>query len=529
MGERARAAGGRQPRVRRGRAARPRAGSTRWRARRRSGRGAQLDAGAVAATWPRLPAHRRRSRTPRSCTRARASPEEWDYLSRRRGRLRRLRRFDTRLCFVGHSHRPARVVARLERPGPSRPRCRCRPAARRARRRPAVPRQRGQRGPAARPRPARRLRDLGPRGARAVRSAAWPTITAPRRAKILAAGLPRPLADRLVHGVLTRRAPAPRRAARCSSSSLSGVARRARLSRDGLVAARRGSGSCPRWPSRPRPAAARRAAATAGWPAPSSSSCCCRWLDHTFRHYSAIPWPLSWLPILLLAAYCGLYVGRDRGRGRPGSRAALGAGWALARGARALGGRRVGPRLADGRLSLGPARATRSTRLPVVIQIAELAGVYGVSLSSSSRSNARSPALLALGARRACAGRRRRARSSSRRRSRSGALALGAGGRGAGRRLGAGRRDPALDRAERSSGIPRSHAEQIPTSTSASPARPRAARPALVVWPETAATIFLRGDPALLARARAARRGEVGTPLLVGSIDRPGRAPVGNS
>ena len=33
-----------------------------------------------------------------------------------------------------------------------------------------------------------------------------------------------------------------------------------------------------------------------------------RWLDHTLRSYSQIPWPLTWLPILALAAYCGLYV-----------------------------------------------------------------------------------------------------------------------------------------------------------------------------------------------------------------------------
>ena len=34
-----------------------------------------------------------------------------------------------------------------------------------------------------------------------------------------------------------------------------------------------------------------------------------RWLDHTFQNYSAIPWPVTWLPILALAAYCGLYTG----------------------------------------------------------------------------------------------------------------------------------------------------------------------------------------------------------------------------
>src|SRR5438874_10874848 len=34
-----------------------------------------------------------------------------------------------------------------------------------------------------------------------------------------------------------------------------------------------------------------------------------RWLGYTFRMYSTIPWPLTWVPIVTLAAYCGLYVG----------------------------------------------------------------------------------------------------------------------------------------------------------------------------------------------------------------------------
>ena len=53
-----------------------------------------------------------------------------------------------------------------------------------------------------------------------------------------------------------------------------------------------------------------------------------RWLDHTFLHYSAIPWPLTWLPIVALAAYCGLYLGALAGavawlRGRLGAGPAL--------------------------------------------------------------------------------------------------------------------------------------------------------------------------------------------------------------
>jgi len=49
--------------------------------------------------------------------------------------------------------------------------------------------------------------------------------------------------------------------------------------------------------------------------------------------------------------------------------------------------------------------------------------------------------------------------------------------------------------------------------------QPSGKKPALIVWPETAAPIFLRGDPALLARLVTLSR-EIGAPLLVGSIDR---------
>ena len=44
-------------------------------------------------------------------------------------------------------------------------------------------------------------------------------------------------------------------------------------------------------------------------------------------------------------------------------------------------------------------------------------------------------------------------------------------------------------------------------------------RPAVVLWPETATTIFLRGDPELLDRLRRLSA-DIATPILVGSIDR---------
>jgi apolipoprotein N-acyltransferase len=48
--------------------------------------------------------------------------------------------------------------------------------------------------------------------------------------------------------------------------------------------------------------------------------------------------------------------------------------------------------------------------------------------------------------------------------------------------------------------------------------RVRDDRPALVVWPETAAPTVLRGDPALVQRFQSAAA-EFGAPMLVGSID----------
>ena len=81
-----------------------------------------------------------------------------------------------------------------------------------------------------------------------------------------------------------------------------------------------------------------------------------RWLDHTFLHFSAIPWPLTWLPIAALAAYCGLYVGADARPPWPGC--ATGSA-PLARSALApfaVGGGGVAARPPAGRLSLGAPR-----------------------------------------------------------------------------------------------------------------------------------------------------------------------------
>jgi apolipoprotein N-acyltransferase len=49
-------------------------------------------------------------------------------------------------------------------------------------------------------------------------------------------------------------------------------------------------------------------------------------------------------------------------------------------------------------------------------------------------------------------------------------------------------------------------------------------RPALIAWPETAAAIYLRGDPELASRLTALSA-ELDTPLLIGSVDRQDRPP----
>ena len=91
-------------------------------------------------------------------------PEEWDYLVSAEDGFEVFAAFATRVCFVGHSHRPARVVAGIERPGPRGP-LHGLAGGGAAGGWAALRDQRGQRGAAARPRPARGLRHLGPGGA----------------------------------------------------------------------------------------------------------------------------------------------------------------------------------------------------------------------------------------------------------------------------------------------------------------------------------------------------------------------------
>jgi apolipoprotein N-acyltransferase len=239
-----------------------------------------------------------------------------------------------------------------------------------------------------------------------------------------------------------------------------------------------------------------------------------RWLDHTFRSYSEIPWPLGWLPIGLLAAYCGLYAGGVVGVvAWLGPR--MGKGWALAMTPVLwVAGEWIRGHLMGG-FPWGLMGYSQHGVLPV-IQIAELAGVYGVSFLVVAVNTALA-ASVGLGWQRAWPGVLA-----------AGALVVASLGFGAS----ALRQDDRTDR-ERASVAVAVIQPSIEQSIKWDPAyndqvlaiherltREAAARhPALIVWPETAAAIFLRADRPLLARLVALSR-DLETPLLIGSVDR---------
>ncbi len=126
-------------------------------------------------------------------------PDEWDYLISAEDGFAVFAHFDTRLCFVGHSHRPG--VWSLGSTGPEY-------AGRLASPQAKLRMEDGRRyivnaGSVGQP------RDRDPRAAYAIWDRDERTITIRRVAydhqraaeKIIAAGLPRLLADRLAHGV----------------------------------------------------------------------------------------------------------------------------------------------------------------------------------------------------------------------------------------------------------------------------------------------------------------------------------------
>ena len=102
-----------------------------------------------------------------------------------------------------------------------------------------------------------------------------------------------------------------------------------------------------------------------------------RWLNFTFRVYSSIPWPLTWGPTMLLAGYCALW---------PAAVCALvawiasrrSAGWALLVAPFLWVAAEWGRGHLMGGFPWGLLGYSQHARL-LVIQIAELGGVYAVS------------------------------------------------------------------------------------------------------------------------------------------------------
>src|SRR5712692_9633077 len=241
-----------------------------------------------------------------------------------------------------------------------------------------------------------------------------------------------------------------------------------------------------------------------------------RWLDHTFQSYSAIPWPLTWLPIAALAAYCGLYVGAMAAVvSWLGSQ--LGRGWGLA----AAPGLWVAGEWIRGWLIGGfpwGLLGYSQHRTLAVIQIAELGGVYAVSLVIVAV-NAALASWCVLGLRRSAPGATAAAVLAA------GSLAFGwwvlahEYGSAAGRQASSievAVIQPAIEQSLKWD--PAHQAEALARYEQLTREAARS-KPRVILWPETAAPIFLRGDPVLLSRLTSLSA-ELGVPILVGSIDR---------
>jgi apolipoprotein N-acyltransferase len=240
-----------------------------------------------------------------------------------------------------------------------------------------------------------------------------------------------------------------------------------------------------------------------------------RWLDVTFRVYSAIPWPLTWGPTALLAAYCGLWTGLvtaatsalARRRGPGGALLAAPFVWVAAEWGRGhlMGGFPWG--------SLGYSQYQQLA----VIQVAELAGVWGVSFVVAAVNAALAGAVL-LPRRRALTGLGVAAALV--------AATLGFGAVRLGEPAAAGEVSVAIVQPSIEQPL-KWHPEHTAQTLAIYGELTRQAareRPDLIVWPETASPTILREDPALLQALRdlaAAWR----VPLLVGSIDVPDGRP----
>jgi apolipoprotein N-acyltransferase len=234
-----------------------------------------------------------------------------------------------------------------------------------------------------------------------------------------------------------------------------------------------------------------------------------RWLNFTFSTFSAIPWPLTWGPTLLLAAWCGLYVAAVSALVAWLARRRSPA-WALATAPLLwVGSEWLRAHLLGG-FPWGTLGYSQHLRLPV-IQVAELGGVHAVSLVLVAVNAALAGAFV-LTWRRALVG-------------------LGAGALLLVATLGFGawRLQAPPPPGEASMAImqpaieqplkwDREHASVVLKIYQELTRQAGAEGPQLIVWPETASPTVLRRDPALLATLTA-MAAEMRVPILVGSID----------
>ena len=239
------------------------------------------------------------------------------------------------------------------------------------------------------------------------------------------------------------------------------------------------------------------------------------WLNYTFMTFSAIPFPLTWLPTLALSTYCGLWIALALtavswiGTRWPAAALVLAPfAWVAAEWGRGhlFGG-----------FPWGLLGYTQYVRLPV-IQIAELGGVYAVSFVVLAV-NAMLAGIVLLPWRQALTG-----------------LALGIVLLGATLGFGTWRLrtpEPAPDvrvaimqpSIEQPLKWDPDHAAATLGIYLALSRRAAAMAPALLVWPETATPTPLTRDAGLLAVLQGLSA-TVRAPIVVGSIDVEGTAPV---
>jgi apolipoprotein N-acyltransferase len=239
------------------------------------------------------------------------------------------------------------------------------------------------------------------------------------------------------------------------------------------------------------------------------------WLNYTFTTFSAIPFPLTWLPTAGLAIYCGLWIGLVTAVvAWIGTRSAA---LALSVAPFAWVAAEWGRGHLFGGFPWGLLGYTQYSQLPV-IQIAELGGVYAVSFVVLTV-NAAVAGMVMLPWRHTVAG-------------------LGIAGVVLGATLGFGvlrLRVPMTTDTARIAVMQPSIEQPLkfdPAHASATlgiylalSRRAIGERPDLVVWPETSTPTALARDPGLIVLLRGLSA-SLHAPLVIGSIDVEGQGPV---